>query len=217
MLRKYVVVPGTGSLCSETTPPPHKDHWWEPGSPLVKYLAAFGLLQAAEPFEWSGDLDGHWGWLPWNWFGSNEHRDWRSAGSALRYYLAPIDYQHRNVVAHSHGLQVALYATAGYGWRQPVKIRRLISVGSPVRKDMEDITQKARPNIGQWIHIYDPTGKDETQLAGEFGDGRIGPVRINPFADSSIGIPGVGHSEILRMPQQFRHWREQGLIDFLRH
>jgi len=177
-------------------------------------LASHGLHAGAfEPFRWSGDLTGLARLLPWNWFSSPESRDWQAGAQALRYLLeprgCPVPFSQRNVIAHSHGGQVALLAAAS-----GLRIRRLVTVSTPVRADMVNTIVKARPNIERWLHIYDPTLKDRMQVLGELGDGRLGWKRSFPAADVNVSVAGAGHSGMLTQPEWFPQWKQRGLIDF---
>jgi hypothetical protein len=216
-ITKFIPVHGSGGMCLDESPRPHKDHWYEYGHPFINFMAANGfiLYDPFDTFQWSGDLDGHFGWLPWNWFGSKEHRDWKAAASALRYYLRSIPLEDRNIIAHSHGLQVVLYAVGGRLGQLPLPINKLLSVGSPVREDMDKQMQKARPYIKFWEHVYDPTD-DRIQIAGEVGDGKIGQVRDIKVADKNTPKKGIQHSTVLREPARFQTLLDLGVIDRFR-
>lgn len=191
--------------------------WWQPGSPLARLFACHGLDAGAyDPFVWTGDLSGLARIAPWNWFRSNASRDWQAEGQALRYVLeprgCPVPFASRNLVAHSHGGQGVFYAAAA-----GVKIRRLITVSTPVRGDMEKVVAAARPNIERWLHVYDPRKlADRYQVLGELGDGRLGWRRSFTQADVNVSIPGVGHTGLLTEPEWFPKWESHGLISFLR-
>jgi hypothetical protein len=181
--------------------------WFVPGHNFGKMLRAHGVEVASDgplPFIWSTDVDGVIG-------DRKNNTDWAAAGAALSYFTrmtcgdCSVD-----MVAHSHGLQVALYAAANYG----VKIDRLISMGSPVRKDMEKIAKEARLHIKQWLHVHSDTS-DRWQWLGELFDGKLGVVREHPLADRNDFVPKVGHSELLRDPNQYHFWKEKGWLDFL--
>lgn len=218
-ITKVIPVFGTSGFCNIDTPLPHPDHWYEAGHPFVQFLASNGIIlyDPEVPFEWTGDLDGHFGWLPWNWFGSKDHRDWKAGGRALRYYLAGIPLKDRNIIAHSHGLQVVLYAVGGAKMTdKPCPVNKLVTVGSPVRADMEAQVRKARPHISYWEHLFDPTDVDRMQIAGEFGDGRIGTQRHISMADRNTKCEYCGHSDVLRDEQKYSKWIELGTIDRLR-
>ena len=139
-------------------------------------------------FEWSGDLDGALA-------GKRAHTDWEAAGKSLRYFLSPTPAALRNVVTHSHGLQVALYAAASGS-----RIENLVSITGPVRVDLLDVAKAARPNIGKWLHIWCPT--DMVQFLGgcSLDMSFNWPKRVHPFADENLRIPKVGHSGLLSDP-----------------
>jgi hypothetical protein len=187
-LRPVVAIAGTHAEGAE---------WWKPGSAWAQHIAAYGWRFCGhEPFEWSCDLDGTF------WEGGRRHRDWQAGGTALRYYLGGAFHPFRPgvIVAHSHALQVVLYAAAS-----GLKVPALVSVMSPVRKDMADVAARARPNIGYWCHVS--TGhRDKWQWLGELFDGRAGVVREHPLADVNERVEGADHSQVLVDPQWFGVW-----------
>jgi hypothetical protein len=81
---------------------------------------------------------------------------------------------------------------------------------------MDAQTAKARPHISYWEHLYDPTGDDSIQIAGQFGDGRVGGERKAYRADRNTACDHCGHSDILREPDKFSKWIDLGVIDRLR-
>jgi hypothetical protein len=206
MTRGVICVHGTWGADFENT----SDQWWEYGSPFCLYLgkAGFNTVVCDEEFQWSGNADGLARLWPWNWFRTPEQRTWKAGGRALGYYLKGIDYADRNILAHSHGGQVALLAAA-----RGVKMRRLITIGTPVRKDMQGTVEKARPNIHRWLHIIDPRD-DDIQIYGGIGDGELGVNRLFTHADV-IGTMAGGHSSILNDPKRFDLWRSRGWLRFL--
>jgi hypothetical protein len=210
----YIPVQGTWGWDED----PKNILWWEQGSPFTERLRTLGLIQlpSKRAFLWSTELEGFQVWERLLHTPGHKHRIWKAAGLSLCYFLendlGAIPYYNRNLIAHSHGLQVILYACGLYGLR----IRNLISVGSPIRQDMQEITLKALPNIGNWAHIYDPK-KDEVGEAGEFNDGRFRwpwQKRLSPLADKLIPVPGAGHSGTLNDSKFFSVWDENQ--DFLR-
>ncbi len=212
----YVPVPGTWAFRAT----PSADDWYHPSSALSIYFTDRALFQigSSRPFEWTTDPNG---WRPWRrWFGvgDSDHRDWLVAGRNLYAWLRPpvtdsddyVKLADRNIIAHSHALQVALYACAS-----GLKINKLISLAGPVRDDMRAIAAAARPNIGRWIHVHSDKS-DRTQWLGEWGDGVLRIVRAHPLADMNIAIPRVGHSDMLHKTDAFHWWEEAGLVAFLR-
>lgn len=185
---------------------PKPDKWWEPGSPFCDYLFAQGFDPiVCEPFIWSGNLEGTSGFWPWNWFRSPERRTWKAGARALRYLLSSVPFEHRNVIAHSHGGQLVFYlAATGF------KMRRLITVGTPVRADVP--VGAARPNIERWLHLY--SADDGVQVKGSLGDRRVGAGRIFRDADINSQMPG-GHSDVLNRSELYEQWRAKGWLQFL--
>lgn len=210
----YIPIPGTHGDNGETN-----GLWWQPGSPFARMMHKAGMchLNDARPFTWSTDLNGHRFWR--RWFGRKDsHRDWIAGGYALSYYLWPtghedeyVDISERNLVAHSHAGQVVFYACALGGLR----VNRLITVGTPVRRDMRHLIELARPRIGQWLHIRGE--EDATAIWGSVGDGEVG--RSKTFwglEDWTDIVPGIGHSGILHDESLFYHWQRRAWIEFLR-
>jgi pimeloyl-ACP methyl ester carboxylesterase len=192
---QYITVPGTWGYDGDDN-----KEWWYPGSLFSQYLGKLGFdqrLVCEEPYVWSSNVDGA-DWM--RYFGKRpSHRDWTSAAKAFKYYIHDIPYEDRNIIAHSHGGQVVAYAALD------TPIRNLITVGTPVRSDMENVYKAARPSIGYWAHVYSAKS-DFYQVFGELFDGRLGIFRKMPQADVNINIPSVGHSKILKDPTQFNHW-----------
>lgn len=195
--------------------------WYDAGSPWSANMRARGLehhhLLAGDgrPFVWTTDLNGHQWWR--RLIGKQPSTtDWHAAGINLHAYcVPPIAPDHRikpcdlHIVAHSHALQVVLFACA-----EGLKVNTLISVGSPVRADMLKAARQARPNIGFWWHFHSDRS-DRWQSFGEVGDGSFGIERRHPFADQNVGLPGVGHSEILNDTRIF-HQVWGGPLDLIR-
>jgi hypothetical protein len=178
--------------------------WWVSEAPLMVFFGAQrGVVQAYpdDPFDWSTDLDGE--------FLGDTHSDWQAGGDALRYYLRGMALGCRNVVTHSHGLQVALYAAA-----KGCRIDSLVTICGPVRHDMEPVVRLARPHIGLWVHVHSDQS-DPIQIAGSLFDGGFLPRRDEPLADRNDSVPGVGHSGLLYEPAYFHHWIDRGWLDAL--
>jgi hypothetical protein len=198
--------------------------WWEADSPFTAFMLGNGLQLVAggeDPFIWSTDANGA---TPWN---RGKHHDWKAGGLNLRRYCKPgpqgsdegahyVPYESRNFIAHSHGLQVVLYAAAA-----GLRIHRLVSVSSPVRKDMAAVAAAARPNIGEWVHLASDRS-DAVQWLGELFDGAFGIVREHPLADINVCIKKVGHSRLLEDPTAFPEWKtprpplgNRGVVEWL--
>lgn len=200
-LVEYVAVPGTHAFGKE-------GEWSDPRSAFAKFALARGFVNLSEretmPFLWSTNLD----------FGNGNHSNWVAGGAALYYYLtAPAQPEHRipgyrtNVIAHSHGGQVALYA-ASYG----LKINCLVTVGKPVVKSMAPVIEKALPNINRWLCLH--SERDIWQILGSLLDGRIGLVRAEKLATRNDVMP-KGHGDILRDPRVFHEWVDRKWFAFI--
>ncbi len=196
-----ILIAGTGSWADDG-----RVDWYAPQSPFAQFLSAqqlsptFGPGPAGPaPFIWSTSLAG----IPL----VSRKATWSAAGAALAYFTAvtaDVRGPETAVIAHSHALQVVLYACAEQGLR----VAALISVGSPVRADMQAVAARARPRIGHWLHIHSD-GSDRWQWFGELFDGHCGIVRAHPLADVNDTVPGVGHSTLLRDPAQQHHWLDR--------
>lgn len=203
-MRYYLPVAGTHGFNGEP-----KGEWWYDGSPFVEYMRATfdWRLVSPRPLIWDGGLGG----VPWT--RRRGHLIWEGLGSTMQLYFVPsrwtkddpdyIKIAERTVVAHSHALQGVLYACAEYD----LKIDTLVSLMSPVRKDMRALASLARGNIRRWVHVHaDRT--DWVQIAGAVWDGAFGIFREHAEADVNIAIPGAGHSKLVRDPEWFNRWNK---------
>jgi pimeloyl-ACP methyl ester carboxylesterase len=184
----------------------HADEgWWKPGTSFYQAMIAAGLspVSPVEPFQWSHDIDG----TLLDYVFGRAHRDWMAAGHALSWYahsqlppLADGTYQRVSIIAHSHGGQVALYA-AYYG----LLVDCLVTVGTPVRRDMQRIASQGRGNIRFWAHLYGD-GRDFWQVLG----GRTLNRRM-VLADQNIHEPAT-HRGLLNP----NVWTERGWWNLLK-
>lgn len=191
--------------------------WWQDNSFFHRFMQrhGFDLPCPLDPFVWSTDLNGAAFWRRWSILKglvsrSKDHRDWIAGGAALRWYISYCKVSGVNIIAHSHGLQVAAYAA-----EQGLLIDKLVSVGSPIRKDMEPIYEGARHNIKKWLHIQDGNN-DRIQLAGLFGDGAFSMRRAAKFADHFDTLPNISHSRIVSDPNAFHYWQDLSWLEFLK-
>lgn len=169
--------------------------WWKIGSPFWMEARRNGvsLQNGADPYTWTTEVDGLFG----------RNRDWETAGDALRWYCGAKKLDRVNILAHSHGGQPALYAAA-----KRLPIDTLITIATPIRWDMEEVAETARPFIRLWIHLRSDRS-DWMQWLGEILDGRLawpGTVRDFDVADQNIIEPSVGHSGLLEPGL----WTERG-------
>lgn len=182
-----------------------EDDWPLPTSAFGRFMASQDFAPARfRPFKgFTGDLDG----VPL--FGSGE--DWEAGTEAFIDYCYPIPYEDMNVIGHSHAVQPILMAAA-----KGLEIRSLILVGSPVRRNLEELAPEALKHIGVCRHLYDP-GWDTWGLFGMLFDGRLSlrrSFRVEGMA--SEAVKGMGHSGVLLKPELFLLWVERGWLDLLR-
>lgn len=210
----FLAIPGTWGWNGKSD-----GQWYDLASPWSAYMRSQGFehLRGPDrrPFVWTTDINGAQFWR--RWFGRKpDVNDWQAAGCNLYAWLVPPLAPDRcqpaeatHLIAHSHGLQVVLFACA-----DGLKVNTLISIGSPVRVDMLEVAKRARPNIGFWLHIHSD-GSDRMQWFGELGDGAFTIKRNHPFADQNNMYPGVGHSGVLNDPRLFSEiW--PGPLDLIR-
>lgn len=205
-----ILVAGTGSWEDDG-----RIDWYCPGHAFGKFLTEQGVAPSydgsgqerpSRPFVWSTGLAG----VPF----FTSKKTWAAGGAALKYFAVSqlrLGGRQTSLIAHSHGLQVALFACA----EQDLKVDVLISVGSPVREDMMPVAERAMRNIGYWLHLYSD-GSDRWQWFGELFDGHLGIVRKHPLADQNDSVSKVGHSKLLRDPAQYHYWVERGWLDLLK-
>jgi hypothetical protein len=166
--------------------------WWHPPSLFWREAVLRGVNVCPVPFIWSTEIDGVIG-KNWAWY---------AAGHALLYFVhseypseTDVLLKPVNIIAHSHGGQVAIFAAA-YG----LLVDTLVTVGTPVRHDVKRYRKAARPNIKRWVHIYSPN--DPMQIEGTLGDGGgllEWPREISQ-ADQNISEPTMepgSHSKLL--------------------
>lgn len=198
----YVPVHGTWAIDEK------QEAWWRVSGEFAKFAKRFGVTQIPHlpPFIWSSDLNG---------FGysllspKTKLTDWNAGGWALYYYLMHVAPHDRNLIVHSHGLQPLLFCCS-FGMR----VNNVISVCSPIRNDMTFVADIARPNIANWLHIYDSS--DRTQWMGQIGDGKWFGARKSPHADMNHHLKGINHSDVLKVGGKMDMWNTQGWFDFLR-
>ncbi|MDP3909921.1 MAG: hypothetical protein Q8Q14_05985 [Gemmatimonadales bacterium] len=197
---KAILIGGTHSF--------GREDWHDENSPFARdVLAPAGIEVVApdgRPYLWSGALDGV--------IGSNTK--WESAGyHLLAYAVPPLAPEHRIpsaeliVIAHSHAGQAAAYAFA-YGLKGT-----LVTIGTPVRKDMQPVWGDAHRNISRHLHLY--SKRDWWQLFGAIGDGVLGILRTFPEPTRNDEMP-KGHGDVLRDVALFPLWQERGWVAFIR-
>ena len=169
--------------------------WADPGSPLrTQVLEPSGITIAARVEYWTGAL-----WAPKD--------DWRMGGDFLAETLSRLELEERNLLVHSHGLNVAVHAA------KQLPINRLTAIAGPLRPDLFDVYEQAAENTARWTDVRD-TGFDKTAWLGQwfgfgqwFRPGKL-PRRANVL---QIKIPGIGHSTLLYESRQFYLWEREAL------
>lgn len=211
----YVAVHGTWSGAWGKKP---EEYWWWRG-PWMRYmlLQEFAPARADDPYRWSGDVNGVAGVLH-RFLGRPpaQPTDWLAAGDSFRWYCAGLSGP-LIVFAHSHGMNPVIIAAAHE--TRPIRIRTLVTIGSPVRADMLEVAKAARPNIGFWLHLYD-SKFDDWGSFGQFGDGQIEwwwspSSRMHPCADMNVAVEDIGHSGLLYEESQFFLWTTRGWLDLI--
>ena len=199
----YITVAGTSGAKAQ-------GDWYLPTSELSKFLLVHGCeqleLNPLKRYMWSTALDGI----------DADNTTGDAAGRALAHYIAPplldrslVKPEDTYIIAHSHGGNVVAYACGKYG----LKINGLITVGTPIRKDLHDIYKDASSNISRHLHLY-ASWRDIWQLLGSLFDGRFGIHRKHPFATKNDRVPKGDHGSILRSKDFFNLWLEKGWLKF---
>ncbi len=202
---KAVLIAGTHGY-KATDAANAKEWWWPTGAFAREVLAPAGIevvAPAGRAFLWPTGIDG-----------LNENNlQWRAAGINLFAYCVPplapsqrIPSSELVVFAHSHAGQVAAYAFA-----EGLK-GTLVTIGTPVRRDMEPVWKLARWNIRRHLHLY--STRDWWQVFGAVWDGAIGVRRTFPTPTRNERMP-KGHGNILRDREIYPLWRERGWLDFI--
>lgn len=202
-MTRYVAVLGTWAYHGSDTQT--RPEWWETGSACAAQLERHGLIPAIpdDPFVWSGDLDG----VPWLANG----RDWEAGAVNLAHYLRAMPFVDRNIIAHSHGGAVAVMAA------RLVPIRRLLTIGTPARKDVRGAARQALAfgYLPAWLHAHDASW-DWMGSLGAILDGQWRLSRAMQLPGmTDRAIPRMGHSRLLAGDVTAeRLWSDHGLYAF---
>lgn len=187
-------IPVAGSLGARDG----SDVWWTKQSPWLAWMATQGFapVDADDPFSWSTDLG---------------RRAWVAGGHALGWYCAAKGVtQPLRIICHSFGLSVVAYA-AYYG----LEVDTLIAVGPPYRANLRQQYDALRFRTRRWVTIH-ATEWDRMVAGGGIGDGEWNayPPKFN--CDVRDTMPGISHSRILREPDAFPLWTQNGWLEMLR-
>lgn len=155
----------------------------------------------------------------------NSHRPWTHLADRITDFLLSQPFADRNVWAHSHAGQGMAIAAARYNRSANASplFRRLVTIGTPGRGDIEPYWQKAleRGNIERHRHLYGTGWGARLRVAGQgvMGHGwKVWRVlksrRHHPTADEVMRMEG-GHSGMLMRIEHF-HQIPKLLLDFTR-
>lgn len=173
------------------------DKWWRPGSPFAQMIEEADAAMPPEPFRWTANLDGVLG----------ENAEWARWGIALTWFAHKHSKGRRvNIIAHSHGGQVAAHALeAG------LRVGTLITVATPVRRDMLPVWAAGAPNLRRWVHIHSDAADGWQWWGSRFSGWFIVP-RDMPAPAENILEQGAGHGELLSP----NLWRGKGWANLLK-
>lgn len=169
--------------------------WAKPGTAFRNMLAGAGVEVIAPPLVWTMNAAGFW--RPWD---TTPDSDWRAGGYTFGLEMSRLPFEDRVVLAHSYGGNCVAFGMLG---PSAVPIRRLITVGTPNRHDMDPVWAEAVKRIGQWIHFHDPRAPMIERFAQAF-DGKFDwPWKAKTgqkHAHRNVAIKGMGHTKILDDP-----------------
>lgn len=179
--------------------------WADPGSPFrTQVIDPQGLLVAARVTYWTGDVNGLPHWLnPW---AGDALSDWRLGGEFLAETLARLPLMDRNILTHSHGVQVGAFAAA------LVPVNRFVSICGPVREDMAPVYTAAVAHTTRFVQVF-AQDFDWTAWVGTWFSGR--PALYSgslPGAHVNLGLAGIGHSTLLYDAAAYPLWFTHGLL-----
>lgn len=177
----------------------NEEAWFRWGSDWWNEAERRGAKRAdVDRKRWSGKVDGI--------FGENE--TWREGGLRLRDYIlaaASSDIGEVVLVAHSHGGHVVGEAL----WGPISGFEAVITLGTPVRKDVEHHYAGISKRTFEWTHIY--SHSDWWQLLGGIGDGHFSLLRRMKHAHRNIRAKGLGHADL----HSVKAWDENNWWDLI--
>lgn len=148
---------------------------------------------------WSGRVGGLWsGWLvgndPETSADDSGRVDWWAAAKSLKWYLNSQLAGEVDIIAHSHGGQVAALAVSELG----VRVRNLVTVSTPVRTAMRQFRERARRNLtGTWVHVHGDFLRDYMARLGRLGPGWCWQWTLEMPEAHNVWAKGHGHSTTL--------------------
>lgn len=173
--------------------------WWYPGSGFWREGAAHGVrfVGQGDPFEWAAGVAGVG--LP-RWLRhlvsvkpSRRFTLWKASAQALRWHCTAHGIKEVNLLAHSHGGQVAAYLA--HRRTAVPTVRTLVTAAMPRRRDMAPVYAGAAARVGRWVALEG--GRDRMWgIAGRIGDGALGAAPF-PARVERVVEPDAGHTSIL--------------------
>lgn len=189
----YVPVAGTHDWAPGTA----ATRWWQAASPFTQMMRRLGLDRAGQewPF-WSTALAG-------TVFAGRTRRVWWHGAYVLATFLKTLPLEDRNLIALSHGGQVAAIAAS-----RLVPVRTLVTVCTPVRRDLDDVYRVVQ---ARWLHLYCVGWSNRLQFLGQ-------RVRLRwqmPAPAVNKRLKQIGHSDLLRDPDEFEDVYREVIAPFL--
>lgn len=187
--------------------------WWRPPSVFIANLTHAGLSVVSETdyYDWSTNLDGVRG----------RNDDWQTSGKALYWWWVAQGRPSLSLIGHSHAAQVIACALQYSSTMLiPMRLDHLVTVGSPVREDMDIVWERTRWQIDDWTHLY--TEEVFNLFNQDLGYQEIGSrphsgnfpfTRLMRHADRNVEIvPAVTHHGLI-----LSHlWNEKDIWRFLK-
>lgn len=174
-----------------------ESNWFNWDSDFWALARKKGLKSAKVPIKrgrlrprWDTRVDGIWG----------KNESWEAGAQCARSFINAYCDEDTIIVAHSHGGQVAAIALAE-GLPQ---VKRLVTVGTPVRADLEKTYQEARAGLVSWHHLY--SNQDWMQFLGSLFDGSW-RLRRKMENATNLLCSDQGHSEMLNP----HYWEEKSI------
>ncbi|HEU01317.1 hypothetical protein LCGC14_0795530 [marine sediment metagenome] len=166
----------------------HGRSWVDASSLFDRHLAAQGFERRAEELRfWSAALAG-------TWFTFSGHQPWIFGGEQLREFLGTLPVVDGVVdvvlIGHSYGGAVIAYALAG---RPMIHVRAVITMGTPLRRDLDPVWALAEEAIVLHIHLYGTGLRSWVRFAGQ----RLRFRRKMPWLLHNYAVKG-GHSGVFR-------------------
>ena len=174
----------------------HEKPWFHWGSDWWNEAERRGAQRAAvDRRRWGGEIDGI--------FGENEN--WIIGGEYLWDFIVhSCNPSETVIVAHSHGGTVVGEAICG-----KMKVKALITLGTPVRRDTRLALGMMAEAAEAWTHIYSPS--DWWQLLGGIGDGHFSLRRKMRHAHRNIRVKGLSHADL----HSVKAWKKNGWWDLV--